>query len=202
VDFRDSSRKIAIELKSRSNASGRYVDTIITVHKVEKLLDLIYADPSDLWSVYVVFAFTDKIYYVQLTGLEDWGVQTSELEGSPHFLVPITSMDTLRNQDGVDILAPLPSGLATGILTSVRWKIQLLLRQYKKVIPTWAFDFIDTSAGASDCLSTAKHPRKKTTFSIPSFRDLWKVHKEEIGTRPLHGGWFAPIDSFPEVALP
>ena len=61
MDFRDSSRKIAIELKSRSNASGRYVDTIITVHKVEKLLDLIYADPSDLWSVYVVFAFTDKI---------------------------------------------------------------------------------------------------------------------------------------------
>ena len=58
VDFRDSSRKIDIELKSRSNASGRYDDTIITVHKVEKLLDLIYAD---LWSVYVVFAFTDKI---------------------------------------------------------------------------------------------------------------------------------------------
>ena len=77
--------------------------------------------------------------------------------------------------------------LATGILTSVRWKIQLLLRQYKKVIPTWPFDFIDTSTGASDCLSTAKHPWKKTNFSIPSFRDLWKVHKEEIGTRPLHG---------------
>jgi hypothetical protein len=34
---------------------------------------------------------------------------------------------------------------------------------------------IDASAGASDCLSTAKHPRKKTAFSIPSFRDLWKV---------------------------
>ena len=64
--------------------------------------------------------FYGQNYYVQLTGLEDWGAQSSELEGPPHFLVPVTSMETLRDQEGVDILAPLPSGLATRILTSVR----------------------------------------------------------------------------------
>ncbi len=88
IDFKDNEKKIAIEVKGRRIKSTQYKDTIITKGKITEGFKL-----TDLgWKVILVFVFTDRTLYHQLTGDEVWGVKMTGTNYIEHFLIPIADL--------------------------------------------------------------------------------------------------------------
>ena len=88
IDFRDNENKIAVEIKGRRCPSTQYKDTIITRGKIDTGWKL-----NDLgWKVYLIFIFTDKTLYHQITGEESWKVKLTGTNNIEHFLLPISEL--------------------------------------------------------------------------------------------------------------
>lgn len=88
IDFKDNSKKIAIEVKGRRINSNQYKDTIITRGKINEGWKL----TDEGWKVYLVFVFKDKTLYHELTGEESWNVKLTGTNHIEHFLIPISSL--------------------------------------------------------------------------------------------------------------
>ena len=95
IDFRDSDKKIAVEVKGRRNSSSAYEDTIITLNKVHKAYSLI----DDGWDVYFVFVFTDKTLYHKLTGDETWKVKLTGTFQIEHNLIPVSELKSMETDE-------------------------------------------------------------------------------------------------------
>jgi hypothetical protein len=54
------------------------------------------------------------------------------------------------------------------------------LRQYLPSLPDWAASWVKA-------ICEGKHPRTAAAFAIPAFRLLYKVHKAQLGFRPITG---------------
>ena len=93
IDFRDNENKIAVEIKGRRCPSTQYIDTIITKGKINTGWKL-----NDLgWKVYLIFIFTDKTLYHQITGDETWNVKLTGTHNIEHFLLPIKELKVFED---------------------------------------------------------------------------------------------------------
>lgn len=88
MDFRDNENQIAVEIKGRKCPSTQYKDTIITRGKIDTAWKL-----NDVgWKVYLIFIFTDKTLYHQITGEESWKVKLTGTNNIEHFLLPVSEL--------------------------------------------------------------------------------------------------------------
>ena len=95
IDFRDSDKRIAVEVKGRRIPSSAFTDTIITLNKIHKAYSMV----DEGWEVYFVFVFTDKTLYHKLTGEEEWKVKLTGTFQIEHNLIPVSELKSLADEE-------------------------------------------------------------------------------------------------------
>tara|TARA_R100000808_G_C2100261_1_gene117584 strand:+ start:419 stop:826 length:408 start_codon:yes stop_codon:yes gene_type:complete len=88
IDFKDSDKKIAVEVKGRRIKSTQYEDTIITKGKIMEGYKLMDSG----WSVYYFFVFTDKVLSHKLKEGDSWKVKITGTNHIEHFLIPVNTL--------------------------------------------------------------------------------------------------------------
>jgi hypothetical protein len=91
-DFRDEEKKIVVEVKGRQNTSTKYEDTIITANKVTAGYHAIESG----YKVYFVFAFTDKLMYIELKENSSFKCKFTGSNCIRHYLIPVKDLQEFK----------------------------------------------------------------------------------------------------------
>ena len=91
-DFKDEEKKIVVEVKGRRNTSTQYEDTIITANKVTAGYHAIESG----YKVYFVFAFTDKLMYIELKEDSSFKCKFTGTNCIRHYLIPVKDLQELK----------------------------------------------------------------------------------------------------------
>lgn len=95
LDFKDPDKKIIVEVKGRRCPSTQYEDTIITASKITAGYQSIELG----FKVYFVFAFTDKIMYIQLKEDASFQCKLTGTNCIKHYLIPVKDLVDLKKED-------------------------------------------------------------------------------------------------------
>tara|TARA_R100001129_G_scaffold75289_2_gene51458 strand:- start:2827 stop:3231 length:405 start_codon:yes stop_codon:yes gene_type:complete len=91
-DFKDEEKKIVVEVKGRRNTSTQYEDTIITANKVTAGYHAIESG----YKVYFVFAFTDKLLYIELKEDSSFKCKFTGTNCIRHYLIPVKDLQEFK----------------------------------------------------------------------------------------------------------
>ena len=91
-DFKDEEKKIVVEVKGRRNTSTEYEDTIITASKITAGYQAIETG----YKVYFVFAFTDKIMFIELKEDSSFKCKFTGTNCIRHYLIPVKDLQDLK----------------------------------------------------------------------------------------------------------
>ena len=91
-DFKDEEKKIVVEVKGRRNTSTEYEDTIITASKITAGYQAIETG----YKVYFVFAFTDKLLYIELKEDSSFKCKFTGTNCIRHYLIPVKDLQELK----------------------------------------------------------------------------------------------------------
>tara|TARA_R100001015_G_scaffold17096_1_gene9158 strand:- start:2104 stop:2508 length:405 start_codon:yes stop_codon:yes gene_type:complete len=91
-DFKDEEKKIVVEVKGRRNTSTEYEDTIITASKITAGYQAIETG----YKVYYVFAFTDKIMFIELKEDSSFKCKFTGTNCIRHYLIPVKDLQELK----------------------------------------------------------------------------------------------------------
>lgn len=91
-DFKDEEKKIVVEVKGRRNTSTEYEDTIITASKITSGYQAIETG----YKVYYVFAFTDKIMFIELKEDSSFKCKFTGTNCIRHYLIPVKDLQELK----------------------------------------------------------------------------------------------------------
>jgi len=91
-DFKDEEKKIVVEVKGRRNTSTQYEDTIITANKVTAGYHAIESG----YKVYFVFAFTDKLMYIELKENSSFKCKFTGTNCIRHYLIPVKDLQEFK----------------------------------------------------------------------------------------------------------
>ena len=91
-DFKDEEKKIVVEVKGRRNTSTQYEDTIITANKVTAGYQAIESG----YKVYFVFAFTDKLLYIELKEDSSFKCKFTGTNCIRHYLIPVKDLQEFK----------------------------------------------------------------------------------------------------------
>ena len=91
-DFKDEEKKIVVEVKGRRNTSTEYEDTIITASKITAGYQAIETG----YKVYFVFAFTDKIMFIELKEDSSFKCKFTGTNCIRHYLIPVKDLQELK----------------------------------------------------------------------------------------------------------
>tara|TARA_R100000700_G_C3159709_1_gene136074 strand:- start:568 stop:996 length:429 start_codon:yes stop_codon:yes gene_type:complete len=94
-DFKDPDKNIIVEVKGRRCPSTEYEETIITASKVTSGYQAIEGGCK----VYFVFAFTDKIMYIELKEDSTFKCKFTGTNCIRHYLIPIKDLKDLKQQE-------------------------------------------------------------------------------------------------------
>ena len=91
-DFKDEEKKIVVEVKGRRNTSTEYEDTIITASKITAGYQAIETG----YKVYFVFAFTDKLMFIELKEDSSFKCKFTGTNCIRHYLIPVKDLQELK----------------------------------------------------------------------------------------------------------
>tara|TARA_R100000805_G_C3543955_1_gene58074 strand:- start:207 stop:611 length:405 start_codon:yes stop_codon:yes gene_type:complete len=91
-DFKDEEKKIVVEVKGRRNTSTEYEDTIITASKITAGYQAIETG----YKVYYVFAFTDKLMFIELKEDSSFKCKFTGTNCIRHYLIPVKDLQELK----------------------------------------------------------------------------------------------------------
>tara|TARA_R110002020_G_scaffold18196_5_gene63968 strand:- start:19 stop:423 length:405 start_codon:yes stop_codon:yes gene_type:complete len=91
-DFKDEEKKIVVEVKGRRNTSTEYEDTIITASKVTTGYQAIEGG----YKVYFVFAFTDKLMFIELKEDSSFKCKFTGTNCIRHYLIPVKDLQEFK----------------------------------------------------------------------------------------------------------
>ena len=91
-DFKDEEKKIVVEVKGRRNTSTQYEDTIITANKVTAGYHAIESG----YKVYFVFAFTDKLLYIELKEDSSFKCKFTGTNCIRHYVIPVKDLQEFK----------------------------------------------------------------------------------------------------------
>ena len=91
-DFKDDDKKIIVELKTRRCYKNTYDTTMISLHKIKKLLE--YKN----YQIYIFFKFIDGMYYYNISEIYDINIKKGgrcdrdKKEYQKYYFIPVKKL--------------------------------------------------------------------------------------------------------------